>query len=204
MCVCVCVWGGGWHQHMTKHIHTAHTWKWDKHCLLQHLCTYFIFIYWKILSHLANVQQFFQERRLFLDWRGCSLAILLRPDFLQDTNKFTVQTHTHCSQKNLSFCQAFLPLSLCRPVLVLYYALFIIALRIFTHRKFWLFPLWNPVCDSRSNPAFQFTLNWHFTFVLSHRDFSHGKFGLLSLGKASCDRVARPNLKCMLGVLVFP
>ena len=30
------------------------------------------------------------------------------------------------------------------------------------------------------------------------------KFGLLSLGKASCDRVALPNIRCMLGVLVFP
>ena len=40
--------------------------------------------------------------------------------------------------------------------------------------------------------------------VLSKWDFSHGKFGLPSTGKASCDRVALPNLRCMLGILVFP
>ena len=44
-----------------------------------------------------------------------------------------------------------------------------------------------------------------FTNALSQWDFSHGKFELLfSPGKASCDRVALPNLRCMLGVLVFP
>ena len=42
------------------------------------------------------------------------------------------------------------------------------------------------------------------TAISSHWDFSHGTFGLHSLGKASCDRVALPNLRCMLGVLVFP
>ena len=43
-----------------------------------------------------------------------------------------------------------------------------------------------------------------FTTVLSQWIFSNGKFGLLSPEKASCDRVALPNLRCMLGVLVFP
>ena len=43
-----------------------------------------------------------------------------------------------------------------------------------------------------------------FTTVLSQLDFSHRKFGLPSLGKASCARVELPNLRCMLGVLVFP
>ena len=42
-----------------------------------------------------------------------------------------------------------------------------------------------------------------FTTVLSQWDFSHGKFRLLSPGKAHCDRVAPPNVRCMLGVLVF-
>ena len=40
--------------------------------------------------------------------------------------------------------------------------------------------------------------------VLSQWNFSHGKCGLLSPKNASCDRVALPNLRCMLGVLVFP
>ena len=43
-----------------------------------------------------------------------------------------------------------------------------------------------------------------FTAVLSQWDFAHGKVGLPSLGKASCNRVALSNLRCMLGVLVFP
>ena len=43
-----------------------------------------------------------------------------------------------------------------------------------------------------------------FTTGLSQSDLSYGKFGLPSPGKASCDRVALPNLRCMLGVLVFP
>ena len=42
---------------------------------------------------------------------------------------------------------------------------------------------------------------YFFTTVLSQWDFSQGKFGLLSPGKANCDRVARPNVRCMLGVL---
>ena len=40
--------------------------------------------------------------------------------------------------------------------------------------------------------------------VLSHWDFSHGKFGSFSRRNASCDGIALPNLRCMLGVLVFP
>ena len=40
--------------------------------------------------------------------------------------------------------------------------------------------------------------------VMSQWNFSQRKFGLPSLGKASCDRIALPNLRCMLGVLVFP
>ena len=32
----------------------------------------------------------------------------------------------------------------------------------------------------------------------------YGKFGLLSPWKASCDKVALPNLRRMLGDLVFP
>ena len=40
---------------------------------------------------------------------------------------------------------------------------------------------------------------FYFTTVLSKWDFSHGKFALLSQGKANCD-----NLRCMLGVVVFP
>ena len=43
-----------------------------------------------------------------------------------------------------------------------------------------------------------------FTTALSHWDFSHRKFGLLSPGKTSCNRVVLPNLRCMLGGLVFP
>ena len=43
-----------------------------------------------------------------------------------------------------------------------------------------------------------------FTTVLSQLDFSHAKYRLPSPGKASCDRVALPNLRCMLGVLLFP
>ena len=43
-----------------------------------------------------------------------------------------------------------------------------------------------------------------FAAILSQWDFSQRKFGLPSPGKASCDRVALPNLRCMLGVLVFP
>ena len=43
-----------------------------------------------------------------------------------------------------------------------------------------------------------------FANVLPEWDFSHGKFGLPSPEKASCDRVALPNLRYMLGVLVFP
>ena len=41
------------------------------------------------------------------------------------------------------------------------------------------------------------------TTVLSQWDFSYGKLGLSSLGKASYDKVALPNLRCLLGVLVF-
>ena len=40
--------------------------------------------------------------------------------------------------------------------------------------------------------------------VLPHLDFAHRKFRLLPPGKASCKRVALPNLRCMLGVLVYP
>ena len=43
-----------------------------------------------------------------------------------------------------------------------------------------------------------------FRTVLSHWDFSHGKFGSFSRRNASCDGIALPNLRCMLGVLVFP
>ena len=39
--------------------------------------------------------------------------------------------------------------------------------------------------------------------VLSLWDFSLWKFGLLSPGKASCERAALPNLRYILGVLVF-
>ena len=49
-----------------------------------------------------------------------------------------------------------------------------------------------------------FTLFFFLTTVLSQWYFSHGKFWLLSPGKANCDRVALPNLRCMLGVSVFP
>ena len=59
---------------------------------------------------------------------------------------------------------------------------------------------------SLSPPPFVFLIFILFFFrtVLSLWDFSHGKFGLLFPGKARCDRVALPNLRCMLGVLVFP
>ena len=53
-------------------------------------------------------------------------------------------------------------------------------------------------------PASLFFLSFFFTTVLSQWDFSHGKFRLPSRGKISCDRVVLPNLRCMLGVLVFP
>ena len=46
-------------------------------------------------------------------------------------------------------------------------------------------------------------LNKKIITVLCQWDFSHGKFELPSPGKAICDRVALPNLRCMLGVLVF-
>ena len=46
---------------------------------------------------------------------------------------------------------------------------------------------------------FFFYLLLLFTFVLSQWDFPYEKFGLLS-----CHRVALPNLRCMLGILVFP
>ena len=51
---------------------------------------------------------------------------------------------------------------------------------------------------------FFFFFFFFFATVLSQWDFSHGKFGLPSLRKASCDRVALSNLRCKLGVLVFP
>ena len=44
----------------------------------------------------------------------------------------------------------------------------------------------------------------HSDLLLSQWDFSQKKFGLPFLGKASCNRVALPNLRCKLGVLVFP
>ena len=56
----------------------------------------------------------------------------------------------------------------------------------------------------RAKQNVSFTSFFFFTTVLSHLDFSHGEFGLLSLEKASWDRVALPNLRCMLGALVFP
>ena len=40
--------------------------------------------------------------------------------------------------------------------------------------------------------------------LLCQKDFSYGKFLFPSPGKASCDRVALPNLRCMVGVSVFP
>ena len=51
---------------------------------------------------------------------------------------------------------------------------------------------------------FFFYLFFFFLHFLWLCDFSHRKFGLPSLGKARCDRVALPNLRCMLGVWVFP
>ena len=51
---------------------------------------------------------------------------------------------------------------------------------------------------------FKYFLYILFTTVLFQWDFSHEKFGLFSPEKDSCDRVALPNLRCTLGVLVFP
>ena len=42
------------------------------------------------------------------------------------------------------------------------------------------------------------------TGVLSHWDFSQREIRVVFPGEASNDRVALPNLRCMLGVLVFP
>ena len=60
---------------------------------------------------------------------------------------------------------------------------------------------WAEKAEATTILLFTFLL---FTTVLSKWDFSYGKFGLFSLGKASCDRVTLPNLRCTLGVLVFP
>ena len=51
---------------------------------------------------------------------------------------------------------------------------------------------------------FVFFICLFFFSVLSHLDFFHGKFGSLSSEKTSCYRVALSNIRCMLGVLVFP
>ena len=55
-------------------------------------------------------------------------------------------------------------------------------------------------------PPMQRTLerNGRLNCVVPMGFIPHGNFGLLSPGKASCDRVAQPDLRCMLGVLVFP
>ena len=54
--------------------------------------------------------------------------------------------------------------------------------------------------------GFFFRFFFIFTFYNSNvpMGFCPGKIGFLSPGKASCDKVALPNLRCMLGVLVFP
>ena len=60
----------------------------------------------------------------------------------------------------------------------------------------------SPVDESTIKPSEHFEVKFlSFNF---ESDILHWKFGLLSPVKASCDRIALPNLRWMLGVLVFP
>ena len=60
----------------------------------------------------------------------------------------------------------------------------------------------SPVYESTLKPSEHFEVKFlSFNF---ESDILHWKFRLLSLVKASCDRIALPNLRWMLGVLVFP